>query len=146
MIAAHLRRQSFGICAHSRIPPEQHVGPLSLYFSPRRASSFRPTYTRLRAIPMIGHSTHEYIFIRICIFGLRLLAPLSILYVAASLYDRRWIVHPGIGYYALLESAFYLLVYLPRSKSLQKVSQTARVQYNERVRPRKWPQLLVIAS
>ena len=71
---------------------------------------------------MIGRSYPEYIFIRICIFGLRLIAPLSIAYVVASWYSGNWLFHTYLGYYALLEAAFYLCVYLPRSWHLQKVS------------------------
>lgn len=71
---------------------------------------------------MIGHSLPEYIFIRISIWGLRLIAPLSIIHVALSWYQGFWLISPWIGYYALVEAAFFLLVYLPRSIHLQKVS------------------------
>ena len=71
---------------------------------------------------MIGHSIPEYIFIRICIAGLRLVAPLSILYVVTSLYVGRWLFTRWLGYYAVVEALFYLLVYLPRDRYLQRVS------------------------
>ncbi|CAL1694590.1 unnamed protein product [Somion occarium] len=71
---------------------------------------------------MIGHSVPEYIFIRICITGLRLIAPLSILYLIACLYTNTWILSPWIAAYAFVEAAFYLLVYLPRSWYLQKAA------------------------
>ncbi len=71
---------------------------------------------------MIGHSIPEYIFIRICIWALRIVAPISIAYVASSWYTGSRIYSRWIGYYALIESCFYFLVYLPRSKILQEVS------------------------
>ena len=74
------------------------------------------------AAPMIGQSLPEYIFIRCCIFCLRLIAPLSIAYVAASHYTGDWIYSRWLGYYAYIEALFYVLVYLPRSYWLQKVS------------------------
>ena len=71
---------------------------------------------------MIGHSLPEYVFIRLSILGLRLIAPLSIAYVAISWYLHRWIYSKWLGYYALVESIFYLCVYLPRSRLMQQVS------------------------
>ncbi|GJE96956.1 alpha/beta hydrolase [Phanerochaete sordida] len=69
---------------------------------------------------MIGHSFPEYVFIRLCIVCLRLIAPLSITYVAACIYSGRWLYSPWIGYAACVEASFYLFVYLPRSYWLQK--------------------------
>lgn len=71
---------------------------------------------------MIGHSLPELVFIRTCILGLRLIAPLSIAHVAASLWRGHWIVSRWLGYYAIVEAVFYLCVYMPRSRHLQKVS------------------------
>ncbi len=73
---------------------------------------------------MIGRSYPEYILIRTCIFGFRLIAPLSIAYVVASWYSGKWLLHAYLGYYASLEAIFYLCVYLPRSWLLQEVSIT----------------------
>ena len=70
---------------------------------------------------MIGNSRPEYVFIRISIIGLRLIAPLSIIYLAASYYAAAFLCSPFLGVYALIEAAFYLFVYLPRSFYLQRV-------------------------
>ncbi|KAH9848920.1 Alpha/Beta hydrolase protein [Lenzites betulinus] len=69
---------------------------------------------------MIGDSIPEYIFIRTCIFALRLVAPLSIFYTCANLYYGQFILSRWLGLYAGAEAAFYLFVYLPRCKVLQK--------------------------
>ena len=71
---------------------------------------------------MIGNSWPEYIFIRISITTLRLIAPLSIIYLAASYHVAPFLWFPFLGLYALVEAAFYLFVYLPRSFYLQQVS------------------------
>lgn len=71
---------------------------------------------------MIGHSLPEYVFIRLCILGLRLIAPLSLVYLAVSWYANRWLCSKWLGYYALAESVLYLCVYLPRSWYMQEVS------------------------
>ena len=71
---------------------------------------------------MIGHSLPEFVFIRLSIAALRLIAPLSIAYLAASWYTGRWFYSCWLGYYALAESLFYLAVYLPRTRVLQHVS------------------------
>lgn len=85
---------------------------------------------------MIGHSTSEYIFIRCAIAALRLVAPLSLLIVGVSWYTDSWIGHRWLGYYASLEAFFYLLVYLPRSYYLQKVSEFGRLAaWGPRVTP-----------
>jgi hypothetical protein len=74
---------------------------------------------------MIGKSKSEYVFIRLSIFALRAVAPFSILYLGLSALSRRWLFAPWCGYYALLEGAFYLFVYLPRHGRLQEV----RIQF-----------------
>lgn len=74
---------------------------------------------------MIGNSIQDYVLIRLCIFGFRLIAPLSFTYVAASWYTGHWIFTPWLGYYTLVEISFYLFVYLPRTWLLQKVSFTS---------------------
>ncbi|KZP07992.1 hypothetical protein FIBSPDRAFT_922742 [Athelia psychrophila] len=71
---------------------------------------------------MIGKTLHEYIGIRLAITAIRLVAPLSLLYIALSLAQRRVLVSPWLAAYAALEASFYLLVYLPRDHYLQKVS------------------------
>ena|SRR5712675_2035184 len=70
---------------------------------------------------MIGTTRPEYVFIRISIFALRLIAPLSILYLAVSYNAKTFLWSPFLGVYALIEAVFYLLVYLPRSYYLQRV-------------------------
>ncbi|KAH9917611.1 Alpha/Beta hydrolase protein [Fomitopsis serialis] len=71
---------------------------------------------------MIGNSVPEYIFIRTCIAGLRLVAPLSFVYTLASWREGRFLCSPWVGAYALVEACFYLFVYLPRSFLLQKAA------------------------
>lgn len=69
---------------------------------------------------MIGTSTPEYILIRICISALRLVAPLSVIFSGVLIFQK-----PQNHTYRVLEavfiaeSAFYLLVYLPRKYYLQ---------------------------
>ncbi|KAN0116606.1 Alpha/Beta hydrolase fold [Russula decolorans] len=69
---------------------------------------------------MIGNSWPEYVFIRTSITALRLIAPLSIIYLAASYHAAAFLWSPFLGVYALVEAAFYLFVYLPRSFYLQQ--------------------------
>ncbi|KAF8259394.1 Alpha/Beta hydrolase protein [Lactarius quietus] len=69
---------------------------------------------------MIGQTWPEYIFIRASIFGLRLVAPLSIVYLAASWRAHTFLWSPVLGVYALIEAPFFLLVYLPRQYRLQR--------------------------
>ncbi len=71
---------------------------------------------------MIGHSWSEYVFIRLCILGLRSIAPLSILYSCLSLYNGHLLYSRWLGIYAVAEAAFYLLVFIPRTRLLQRVS------------------------
>ena len=70
---------------------------------------------------MIGHSLAEYVFIRLSILGLRLIAPLSITYLAVSWYHGNTLLLPGVAIYAAAEASFYLLVVIPRRRVLQKV-------------------------
>jgi hypothetical protein len=73
---------------------------------------------------MIGTSTPEYVFIRACIAGLRVITPLSILY---CLYCACLPVIPSksrlplwIGVWPFVETVFFLLFYLPRRWILQR--------------------------
>ncbi|KAJ3782505.1 hypothetical protein GGU10DRAFT_275420 [Lentinula aff. detonsa] len=63
---------------------------------------------------MLGTTLYEYIFILISITLLRLVAPTSFLYLLSA-------TPPWIFLLALFESFFYLFVYVPRKKTLQKV-------------------------
>lgn len=68
---------------------------------------------------MIGTSTVEYVFIRTCIVGIRVITPLSILYcVSLPFLD----VRPPllVSAWPIAETAFYFLVYLPRKWILQR--------------------------
>ena len=71
---------------------------------------------------MIGKGKKDYIMIRTAISGLRLIAPASLVYLAASLFRRKFLLSAWLGSYALVEAAFYLFVYLPRNHLMQKVS------------------------
>ncbi|KAF9460635.1 hypothetical protein BDZ94DRAFT_887447 [Collybia nuda] len=68
---------------------------------------------------MIGNSFLEYVFIRICIAGLRLVAPTSILYLGISAWNESFPISKWLGLVAIAETGFYLAVYLPRKKGLQ---------------------------
>ncbi|KAF2744803.1 hypothetical protein M011DRAFT_407644 [Sporormia fimetaria CBS 119925] len=73
---------------------------------------------------MIGTSVPEYVFIRLCILGLRAVTPLSVFYLAFSIGEP-----PSTTAGKLLltwctfESAFWLLVYVPRKRGLQAAAQ-----------------------
>ena len=73
---------------------------------------------------MIGTSVPQYIFIRVCIFALRLVTPLSIFNVSFSLAE-----HPATAWrrflltWSIIEAAFWLLVYIPRKRALQASAQ-----------------------
>jgi pimeloyl-ACP methyl ester carboxylesterase len=69
---------------------------------------------------MIGRSLPEYVFIRTSIFGLRLVAPVSILYLVATLYEGRILLSQWLLGTAFAEATFFLFVYLPRKRFLQK--------------------------
>lgn len=73
---------------------------------------------------MIGRSLPEYVFIRLAILGLRLIAPLSVAYLTASWYHGRALLSPWLVTYAAAEAVFYLLVVTPRRRVLQKVRVT----------------------
>lgn len=69
---------------------------------------------------MIGTSTEEYVFIRICIFCMRLITPLSIIYTFTTLLVHHPLRVPwAVEKWFILEAAFYLLIYLPRRAQLQ---------------------------
>jgi hypothetical protein len=87
-----------------------HLQCVPLYFPP------------LSALIMIGKSIKDYVIIRIAILALRLVAPASLVYLAASLYQMEFLLSIWLGLYAFAESALYLLVYLPRSYLMQKAS------------------------
>lgn len=78
---------------------------------------------------MLGKSLPEYIFIKVAIAALRLIAPLSVLWVAWSLLvpapahlDPKWALLSTCSLtYASLEAAFFVCIYLPRRYHLQKV-------------------------
>ncbi|KAJ4299006.1 hypothetical protein N0V90_004250 [Kalmusia sp. IMI 367209] len=69
---------------------------------------------------MIGTSIPAYLVIRTCILGFRAITPLSIFFCSISIAEP-----PSTGFtrfllgWAGLETAFWLLVYLPRKRSLQ---------------------------
>lgn len=77
---------------------------------------------------MLGKSIPEYIFIKTAIAALRLIAPLSVLWVACMLlvpapayHDPKWaLLYSCSLIYASLEAAFFICVYLPRRYHLQK--------------------------
>ncbi|KAH7128141.1 hypothetical protein B0J11DRAFT_483821 [Dendryphion nanum] len=72
---------------------------------------------------MIGTSIFDYIFIRVCIFVLHLIAPLSVFYCLISLvYPAPFHVNGILRVWATLETAFYLLVYHPRRLYLQRAA------------------------
>ena len=71
---------------------------------------------------MIGTSLVELVFIKIAITLLRLVAPLSLVYIAAEYYWRGTLNFASpLTLYALSEFVFFTLVYLPRRRYLQKV-------------------------
>jgi hypothetical protein len=73
---------------------------------------------------MIGTSVPEYIFVRVGIFALRAVTPLSIFYVAFSIGEppsslAGKLLLSGCA----IETAFWLLVYFPRKRNLQAAAQ-----------------------
>lgn len=70
---------------------------------------------------MIGTTLVELVFIRIAIALLRLVAPFSLIYLAAECWRGTFNFASPLTLYALLEFAFFVLVYLPRKSHLQKV-------------------------
>ncbi|OCK76942.1 hypothetical protein K432DRAFT_445684 [Lepidopterella palustris CBS 459.81] len=82
---------------------------------------------------MIGTSTPEYVFIRACIAGLRAITPLSILYFGFCVfYHPRSLLTSPLAAYAAIETAFYLVVYLPRTHYLQTPAQHPAAPGRER--------------
>lgn len=72
---------------------------------------------------MIGTSFWEYVFIRICIFFLNLVAPVSVLYSATIAVIRPPFYLPRVvETWLALEAAFYFIVYLPRKAYLQRAA------------------------
>ena len=73
---------------------------------------------------MIGTSKPAYLFIRACILLLHYVAPLSALYCLAILTIRpsSYRIPLVIEIWALAETLFYLLVYLPRYYVLQRAA------------------------
>ena len=70
---------------------------------------------------MIGTSISEYVFIRVCIAGLRVITPLSILYcICLPVISRRSRLPLWIGVWPIAETVFFLLFYLPRRWILQR--------------------------
>lgn len=70
---------------------------------------------------MIGNSILDYVLIRTCIAGFRLVAPLGALHAVASIYLGHAVISKYLLYYTLLETFFFFGVYLPRKWSLQTV-------------------------
>jgi len=81
---------------------------------------------------MIGTSISEYIFIRASIIALRLVAPLSSLYLATVCWKGTFIPSSWIGWYAIAEYAFFTLVYLPRRRILQKPAKHPHLDLSQR--------------
>lgn len=76
---------------------------------------------------MLGTSTTELIFIRLCITGLRAIAPVSILYSGYAALRTFGVVPVldaapvAVEMGLFLEAAWWLLVYVPRRCWLQRV-------------------------
>lgn len=70
---------------------------------------------------MIGTTLVELVFIRVSITSLRLVAPLSFVYLAAETWRGKLVLASPFTVYALLELSFFTLVYLPRKRLIQKV-------------------------
>lgn len=70
---------------------------------------------------MIGTTLADYVLIRTSITGLRLVAPLSAVYLAEEYWRGTLDLVSPLTLYALLEVSFFSLVYLPRKRLLQKV-------------------------
>jgi len=70
---------------------------------------------------MIGTTLVELVFIRTAITSLRLVAPLSLVYLAAESWRGKLVVASPLTWYTVLELSFFSLVYLPRKRHIQKV-------------------------
>jgi hypothetical protein len=74
---------------------------------------------------MISDSPSAYLFIRVAILLLRVLAPLSVLYCVLRIIKPAYNPLPlPISIIAYAETAFYFFVYLPRSYILQRPAPT----------------------
>ena len=73
---------------------------------------------------MIGTSKLDYLFIRACIVLLQCIAPLSAVYCVATLVLRSSVyrIPWPLEIWAVAETLFYLLVYLPNSFLLQRAA------------------------
>ncbi|EJD43962.1 hypothetical protein AURDEDRAFT_88482 [Auricularia subglabra TFB-10046 SS5] len=71
---------------------------------------------------MIGTSAAEYVFIRVCIAALRLVAPLGFAYLAYYAYDDRHDLPLWTTLWPAVECLFYLIIYLPWSSRLQQAA------------------------
>lgn len=73
---------------------------------------------------MIGTSKAEYVFIRICIFGLGLITPLSVLYtvLARGLGCRIPWLPIFVEIWLTIETLFFFLVSLPRQYYIQRAA------------------------
>jgi hypothetical protein len=72
---------------------------------------------------MAGTSLWDYIFIRASIFLLHIIAPLSVAYSLVSLLARLPFQFPRVlQAWLSLEALFYLVVYLPLNKYLQRAA------------------------
>ncbi|KAJ7118980.1 hypothetical protein C8R44DRAFT_707271 [Mycena epipterygia] len=65
---------------------------------------------------MIGQSLPEYYFIRVCIAGLRLVGPISVVYLLACAATGSILISPVLGVVAACEASFYGIFYLRRRK------------------------------
>lgn len=69
---------------------------------------------------MLAHTIPRYIFIQLCIYGLRAILPLSIFYASFSIAEPpTTAVGRLILTWSIVETAFWLLVFLPRKRVLQ---------------------------
>ncbi|KAF2009665.1 hypothetical protein BU24DRAFT_497245 [Aaosphaeria arxii CBS 175.79] len=72
---------------------------------------------------MIGTSLPELVFIRICILALRVITPLSIFYLSFCIADPpSSVAGKFLLAYCAFEAAFWLLVFIPRKRSLQSAA------------------------
>lgn len=73
---------------------------------------------------MINNSLMSYVFIRACIFFLHYFAPLSALYCVILLILRpsKYRIPPLFEIWAIAETAFFALIYIPRTIVLQKAA------------------------
>jgi hypothetical protein len=72
---------------------------------------------------MAGTSLWDYIFIRVCITALHFIAPLSIVYSFAKLFFTIPFQIPLVlQIWLALEALFYLVVYLPLNRHLQRAA------------------------